>query len=209
MLPALSAATRQIGVLERIFLDLRLDRNLGGELQEFANVGPRDIGHALQLLFAPEMVRVIELSQGVFVGVLFSDRVDHQPAARRQVFESSHNGHPRRRRIDDGVQLFRGFFRSVAGPRGTELAGKDAFGLGSGEDEHTRAGESMADHFQDEVGRGPETCQAQVLAIFQAGQPHWIDIRSRLRSKRGAASASVNTSGMRYANASGTVTSSA
>src|SRR5262245_42892422 len=51
---------RPIGVFQGVLLDFGPERNLGGEFEELADVGPGDIRDALDLLLVPEVRRIIE-----------------------------------------------------------------------------------------------------------------------------------------------------
>ena len=69
------------------------------------------------------------------------------------------------------MERFGGSVDSIAGPARTELAGESTFHLRPGKDEYVRVGILLSDHLEDEVRRGAEAGQPEVLPVLKAGQP--------------------------------------
>ena len=55
--------------------------DLCGQFQKFPDILTGDIGHALDFLFQPEMIGIIQIQQFAFFSFLFADGIDDQPTA--------------------------------------------------------------------------------------------------------------------------------
>ena len=63
--PSLEIDQGPVRVRQFVFLNLGLERDLGRRAEKFTDIGPRDVGDALDLLLQPEMRGVIEPQERV------------------------------------------------------------------------------------------------------------------------------------------------
>jgi hypothetical protein len=152
---------RFVGLIEGEYSNLRLEADLGGEVQKVTGVAASHIGDAAKLAFAPQQAVVVELRHAIEM-----DGIDGYHSSFAQACQGGNDDISRRGKCDGTIKFNGRLFGLGSNPGGAKGFGELAMGFSASRDVNFAFPSlQYGDH---EVSGGAETKESDAFASLDS-----------------------------------------